>query len=274
MTDGDLCVSCGGRIVSFDDGLFRCEFCGKFYSDEKECSDIEVVRKLWKKGNRKYARTLMRDVLASDPNNDLYLLESLRIDLDADSVADYLEKNLGSDQNLERISKNVAFITMTKCSKGECGSLTKELERYIELRNKINGIKCQNEHIKSLVEFAAEHPEKPSFAERIKELRYVCSQNSTEIFISFFAGCVFTCFLTYQLGLGMVLLAPIGGLLGIGVYWLCRVESKNESRMMLKDMVDQNRSDVSSLPVVIDEANEAFTVFARHEKAILERSEG
>lgn len=272
MTEGDLCASCGGRLISIDEDLFRCEFCGKLYSDEKECSDIEAVRKLWAKGLKDIARKLMRDALSSHPDDPVYLLESLHIELDSDSVSDYLEQNMRSDSALDRLVSKAQFVSLGKSRKRENNDIAHDLEHYVDLRRKINGIESQNEYLTKIAEDRKNTPKK-SFSERMKALKDILAQNIFGGIFAFCVGCAMVCLGTLNSGGSGIILAPVGGIFGIVFYVLYCYEAVDDAKKTLNESFEQNRKDVASLPEIKAEANALFASFKEHEKEIRERVE-
>ncbi len=273
MTEGDLCASCGGRLISIDEDLFRCEFCGKLYSDEKECSDIEAVRKLWAKGLKDIARKLMRDALSSHPDDPVYLLESLHIELDSDSVAEYLEKNMRSDSALDRLISKSSLVAMGKSRRRDISNLAHELEQYVDRRKRINGIEKHNEYLTQIAE-AEKNTSKKSFAEKIEDLKDILSRNIFGVVFAFFVGSVMAplAFLSSDGGQYILLEVTAGGILGIILYVCFNLAGIEEAREVLKNSFKQNKTDVASLPDLKAEANSLFASFRQHETEIIKRA--
>ena len=135
MVEGFNCQTCGGSLIRYkDEDIYKCEFCGKFFSDNAECTELEALRKLMKKGKKNSARAMLQDLIASDPGNVVYLWENVNLDLKCDRISDLLDENKDDEEKLTELIRSGSYLLLKDHMLNDTLMYSKMIERYIELR--------------------------------------------------------------------------------------------------------------------------------------------
>ena len=73
MISGYSCLSCGSNLSYIEEKkVFRCEYCGKLFTDEREIIDLKLIEDLRQKKRTDEAKTYVELLLEKDPD-DFYL---------------------------------------------------------------------------------------------------------------------------------------------------------------------------------------------------------
>ena len=90
---GYTCATCGGDLSPYGaGGLYKCNFCGKLYAEEKEIPPLQASRMLRSDGNKEAAIALLEEHVAKN-NDPVCIRELLLTELDIASISRYIDDN-------------------------------------------------------------------------------------------------------------------------------------------------------------------------------------
>ena len=103
---GYTCATCGGDLSPYGaGGLYKCNFCGKLYAEEKEIPPLQASRMLRSDGNKEAAIALLEEHVAKN-NDPVCIRELLLTELDIASISRYIDDNSLFLDNLHILQGN------------------------------------------------------------------------------------------------------------------------------------------------------------------------
>jgi len=117
MISGYSCPSCGSNLSYIEEKkVFRCEYCGKLFTDEREIIDLKLIEDLRQKKRTDEAKTYVELLLEKDPDdfylnwewcNTVYLPGSLSRFISANHKDAKKMSELRRNHDLERLKKTI-----------------------------------------------------------------------------------------------------------------------------------------------------------------------
>lgn len=214
MIDRILCVSCGGNLVPYKyDEIFKCEFCGKLYSDSEECTELEAVRKLSKKRKKEAASAMLQDLITSNPGNIVYLWEKVNLDFGCEKVSDYLFNNKTKVEKLVYITGSESYEMMKRFMMKDTLVYCKMIDQYIDVNKKINDTVKNARYLSELEEYRKSY--KPSS----KEVFETIISNIKKLIFGAMCGAIFGMFASINMivkdgGISVVVFSVIFAFIG------------------------------------------------------------
>lgn len=135
MIERTECISCGGTLSVYGvAGLYKCDFCGKLYADNKEITPLQAARDLRAKGNDRAARLILREEANKEQEVPVILRELIRMELDTPSISDHIEKNLADIRKIKQLEMSEWYRRLRGCSSEGMKSFTGDIDRLVDAR--------------------------------------------------------------------------------------------------------------------------------------------
>jgi len=141
-----VCSTCGGEISPYIAGdLFYCNSCGKLYLPERnpeeelledlleELSVIEAARKLRLLCKTNVAVALLKDHIAKEGADPVYIRELLLIDINVFAINEYLMMNKFDFPTLQKIRQDEYYQMLLNSSDPKIKELTSDIELFLDV---------------------------------------------------------------------------------------------------------------------------------------------
>lgn len=135
------CPSCAGNLSLIEGKkIYRCDYCGKLYTDELEMIDLKRIEDLRKDSKNGLATLYLDEMLNAEPGNYLCLWEKLNCSLTPNMVSEHLMKTHGDMTKLMSFQKSAAYVRFSEALPEDKKKYTDDISKYISVARRSGNI--------------------------------------------------------------------------------------------------------------------------------------